>query len=100
VSVQAVEAPLRLPSALDCARFEHESFGALQQMLSSVPEEERSSVWLEIENVLARFETSEGFVGSRELLVLARRRPPDDCEQNRRNHGPVVAALPTLSSSS
>lgn len=69
VTVQAVEAPLRLPSAAECVRFERESFGALHQMLSPVPAEERPSVWREIEDALARFETREGFVGPCELLI-------------------------------
>jgi ubiquinone/menaquinone biosynthesis C-methylase UbiE len=70
VSVQAVAAPLRLPSAAECVRFERESFGALHQMLSPVPEHERPSVWREIEEALARFETADGFVGPCELLVV------------------------------
>ncbi len=69
VSVQAVEAPLRLPSAAECVRFERESFGALHQMLSPVPTDERPSVWREIEDALGRFETRTGFVGPCELLV-------------------------------
>jgi ubiquinone/menaquinone biosynthesis C-methylase UbiE len=71
VSVQAIEAPLRLPSAAECVRFERESFGALHQMLSSLPAEERPSVWHEIEDELGRFETGDGFVGPCELLVVA-----------------------------
>lgn len=70
VSVQAIEAPLRLPSAAECVRFERESFGALHQMLSSLPIEERPAVWREIEAALARFETPDGFVGPCELLVV------------------------------
>lgn len=69
VAVQAIEAPLRLPSAAECVRFERESFGALHQMLSSVPADERPSVWREIEDALGRFETRDGFVGPCELLV-------------------------------
>jgi len=71
VSVQTVAAPLRLPSAAECVRFERESFGALHQMLSSLPTKERPSVWREIEDELKRFETSDGFVGPCELLVVA-----------------------------
>jgi SAM-dependent methyltransferase len=70
VSVQTIEAPLRLPSAAECVRFERESFGALHQMLSSLPIEERPSVWREIEEALKRFETRDGFVGPCELLIV------------------------------
>jgi SAM-dependent methyltransferase len=71
VTVEAVPAPLRLPSAAECVRFERESFGALHQMLAGVPTEERQLVWKDIEVALARFETPDGFVGPCELLVGA-----------------------------
>jgi hypothetical protein len=71
VSVEAVNAPLRLPSAADCVRFERESFGALHQMLAGVPEAERESVWDEIRDALAPFEGDDGFVGPCELLVAS-----------------------------
>ncbi len=70
VSVQTVASPLRLASAADCVNFERESFGALHQMLSSLPADERPAVWREIEDELGRFETSDGFVGPCELLVV------------------------------
>jgi SAM-dependent methyltransferase len=69
VSVEAVAAPLRVPSAAECVRFEKESFGALHQMLAGVPAEERPSVWDEIEAALGRFDTADGFIGPCELLV-------------------------------
>lgn len=75
VSVEAVEAPLRLSSAAECVRFERESFGALHQMLSGVPEQDRPAVWTEIEAALARFDTPAGFVGPCELLVASGVKP-------------------------
>lgn len=69
VAVDALPAPLRLPSAAECVRFERESFGALHQMLAGVAAEERPAVWDQIEAALTRFETSDGFVGPCELLV-------------------------------
>lgn len=71
VSVDTVPAPLRLPSAADCVRFERESFGALHQMLTGVPVAERESVWQEIEGALTSFEGEGGFVGPCELLVAS-----------------------------
>jgi SAM-dependent methyltransferase len=71
VSVEAVSAPLRLSSAAECVRFERESFGALHQMLAGVPEAERESVWDEIREALAPFESDSGFVGPCELLVAS-----------------------------
>ena len=71
VTVDTVPAPLRLPSAAECVRFERESFGALHQMLASLPEAERDGVWADIEDALRRFDTADGFVGPCELLVAA-----------------------------
>jgi ubiquinone/menaquinone biosynthesis C-methylase UbiE len=70
VSVQALEAPLRLPSAAECVRFQRESFGALHQMMSSLSAIEQTLVWREIEEALARFETNGGFIGPCELLIV------------------------------
>lgn len=69
VQTRLMSSPLRMPSAGECVRFERESFGALHQMLSGVPESERPSVWDEIEKELKQFEGSEGFVGPCELVV-------------------------------
>ncbi|MDP9435459.1 MAG: class I SAM-dependent methyltransferase [Actinomycetota bacterium] len=69
VTVEAVDAPLRLPSAAECLRFERESFGALHQMLAGVPDDEREDVWAEVEDALRQYETADGFVGPCELLV-------------------------------
>ena len=44
VRVEAVPSPLRLPSAVECVRFERESFGALHQMLAGVAETDRAAV--------------------------------------------------------
>ncbi len=70
VTVEEVPAPLRLASAADCVRFERESFGALHQMLATVPPERHPAVWAEIEDALRRFESAEGFLGPCELLVV------------------------------
>jgi SAM-dependent methyltransferase len=71
VEVRRLPAPLRLESAAECTRLERESFGALHQMLGSLPEAEREEAWAEIEEALGEFEGSDGFVGPCELLVGA-----------------------------
>ncbi len=71
VRVETVPTPLLLASAEECVRFERESFGALHQMLSGVPEEERAAVWDDITHALTRFEDSGGFAGPCELLVVS-----------------------------
>ncbi|GAA4449818.1 methyltransferase domain-containing protein [Nibrella saemangeumensis] len=70
-NVQAVriDSPLELPSAAECVRFEKESFGALHQMLSSLSDQEKESVWDEITKELKNFESENGFVGPCEMIV-------------------------------
>ena len=69
VVVEVMDAPVVLPSAAECVRFERESFGALHQMLGSLDPAEQDSVWDEIEDALGQFETDAGFVGPCELVV-------------------------------
>jgi ubiquinone/menaquinone biosynthesis C-methylase UbiE len=74
VQVRVVPAPLRLPSAAECLRFERESFGALHQMMAGLSEPEREETWREIEQELHQFEGPDGFEGPCELLVAAGRK--------------------------
>lgn len=69
VVVDVIDAPVRLPSAAECVRFERESFGALHQMLGSMTAADQESVWADIESELGQFEVDEGFVGPCELVV-------------------------------
>ncbi|MBA3798576.1 MAG: hypothetical protein H0X18_05625 [Geodermatophilaceae bacterium] len=69
VGSQLVAAPLAMPNAQDCVRFERESFGALHQMLAGLAPEEREHAWEEIATELGRFEGADGFEGPCELLV-------------------------------
>lgn len=69
VGTQALPAPLRMPRAADCVRFERESFGALHQMLGGLTPDEREEAWAEIGTELAAFEGPGGFEGPCELIV-------------------------------
>ncbi len=71
VVIEVIDAPVMLPSAADCVRFERESFGALHQMLGSMSAESQASVWDEIEVALSQFDTADGFVGPCELVIAA-----------------------------
>lgn len=71
VTVETVPSPVRMASAAECVQFERESFGALHQMLSGLPEPEREEAWAEIGEALAQFEQSDGFVGPCEMLVVS-----------------------------
>ncbi len=71
VTVETVPSPLRMVSAAECVRFERESFGALHQMLSGLPDTEQEAAWTEIGQALAEFEGPQGFVGPCEMLVVS-----------------------------
>ena len=71
ITVEAIPSPVRMASAAECVRFERESFGALHQMLSGLPETDREAAWTEIGQELARFEGPDGFTGPCEMLVVS-----------------------------
>jgi SAM-dependent methyltransferase len=73
ITEQRVPAPLRMKSATDCLRFEKESFGALHTMLAGLDPSGKDSAWTEIESELRKFETTSGFEGPCELIVIAGR---------------------------
>jgi SAM-dependent methyltransferase len=69
VTEQVVNAPLVLPSADDCLRFEKESFGALHQMLTGLDDAQKEAAWQEVHIALREFESGNGFSGPCELVV-------------------------------
>ena len=69
VRSELVDSPLLLQSAKECVQFEKESFGALHQMMSSLSDTEKVSVWEEIETELQKFEAENKFVGPCEMVV-------------------------------
>ena len=71
VTALTVRTQLRLKSSAECVRFERESFGALQQMLASLPLAEQEAAWDEIEHELDAFENEAGFSTDTELIVGA-----------------------------
>lgn len=75
VQSELVDSPLELQSASECVRFEKESFGALHQMLSSLSDSEKESVWEEIERELQKFESENGFTGPCEMVVAVGEKP-------------------------
>ncbi|HKR06919.1 MAG TPA: class I SAM-dependent methyltransferase [Bacteroidia bacterium] len=75
VKSEYVDAPLMLTSAKECVQFEKESFGALHQMLSSLSDAEKATVWTEIEKELQKFESGNGFAGPCEMVVAVGEKP-------------------------
>lgn len=75
VRSELIDSPLQLSTAKECVRFEKESFGALHQMMSSLSDIEKESVWDEIERELQKFETEIGFTGPCKMVVAVGERP-------------------------
>jgi SAM-dependent methyltransferase len=75
VRSELVDSPLLLSSAKECVRFEKESFGALHQMMSSLSDSEKESVWNEIERELQKFESGNSFQGPCEMVVAVGEKP-------------------------
>jgi ubiquinone/menaquinone biosynthesis C-methylase UbiE len=75
VKAERIDSPLRLPTAKECVRFEKESFGALHQMMSALSDQEKASVWEDIEAELTKFEGENGFVGPCEMVVGVGEKP-------------------------
>lgn len=69
LSIERINAPIRLPSAAECLQFEQESFGALHQMLSGLSDNEQDDAWNEIEEPWGQFEINGQFEGPCEMLV-------------------------------
>lgn len=70
IQTHIVPSPLILTSAIECVRFEKESFGALHQMMANLSPEEKEDTWKEIQSELSKFENgSKGFVGPCEMLI-------------------------------
>ncbi len=75
VRSHVVDAPVIMPTAKDCVRFEYESFAALHQMLGGLSDEEKAAAWEEIHAELAKFEDENGFSGPCELVVGVGQKP-------------------------
>lgn len=74
VEVRKVNAPVVLPRAKDCLRFEQDSFGALHQMLGGLDDTRKSAAWKEVGERLQAFETSTGFEGPCSMIAAVGRR--------------------------
>lgn len=75
VKSQVINAPVVMPSAKDCVRFEYESFAALHQMLDGLSATEKAEAWEEIESELSKFEDENGFSGPCEFVVGVGQKP-------------------------
>lgn len=69
IEIATINAPVCVPSAVECLQFEQESFGALHQMMSGLSDTEKDETWDEIEEALTQFEVNGQFEGPCEMLV-------------------------------
>lgn len=69
--IRAVPAPHRMDSTAAYVRVAREAFGGFKAMMARLPEEECDSVWAEVETVMRRYESADGFVAPGECLVCA-----------------------------
>lgn len=75
VQVRKIEAPLIMPSAAECLRFEQESFGALHQMLGKLDDAAKARAWSEVAEKLSAFEANGRFEGPCVMNVAVGRKP-------------------------
>ncbi len=69
VQTRCVAAPLRLPAAAECARFERESFGALHQMMAGLMSENARPRGKKLPKRWSSTRTQPGLKGPCELLI-------------------------------
>lgn len=74
VEAVAIDAPVILPSAKECLRFEQESFGALHQMLGKLDDQAKQAAWDEVETSLEAFENADGFSGPCTMIAAVGRK--------------------------
>lgn len=75
IQARKMNAPVILPSAADCLRFEQESFGALHQMLGKLDEAAKARAWAEVGEKLSAFETTGRFEGPCVMIAAVGRKP-------------------------
>lgn len=75
VQVRKINAPVVLPSAAECLRFEQESFGALHQMLGKLDDAAKAKAWAEVGEKLSAFEAGGRFEGPCAMIAAVGRRP-------------------------
>jgi SAM-dependent methyltransferase len=75
VQARKINAPVVLPSAAECLRFEQESFGALHQMLGKLDDAAKARAWTEVGEKLSAFETNGRFEGPCVMIAAVGRKP-------------------------
>jgi ubiquinone/menaquinone biosynthesis C-methylase UbiE len=74
VATTLIEAPFALHSAREYVEFVQASASPIQQILSGLEPDRQDAAWEDIEERLAQFQSSSGWVGPNELALTAARR--------------------------
>ncbi len=75
VKMQAVRAPLVLPSASDALQLLQEAAGAYRAVVADLSDAEKSKAWSEVYECLKPFEARGGFQTELELIIVSGARP-------------------------
>lgn len=70
VRTERLAAPFRLPSVRHYMEFLRTSTGPILQILARLDDAARAAAWADIESRLSEYETSDGWVGPNELLLV------------------------------
>jgi hypothetical protein len=73
VATTKIDAPFRLPSAVEYLNFIRASASPIQQLLGKLDGSARDAAWKEMEERLQVFENASGWEGPNELLLTAGR---------------------------
>ena len=69
--VRAVPVPHRAASAADYVQVARAAFGGFNAMMAQLPDQERESVWNEVQASMRSFESIDGFEVPGECFVVA-----------------------------
>jgi hypothetical protein len=69
VTVEEIEAPVRMSSAAECVRFRREASGTLAAMMAPMDEAVKEATWAEMHDALSAFETGGEFISPCTVLV-------------------------------
>ena len=75
ISVRALAAPMRLPSARHYIDFVQTAGLPIMALLAPLPAPAQAAAWADIEQQLLRFNSAGGWIGPNELLLCAATRP-------------------------
>jgi hypothetical protein len=75
IEVTIVDAPLHMPSAEECARFQREAFAGLDQLLAALPKPDRDDTWREVAEALKSLAHDGSFQSDARFIVGSGSRP-------------------------